>query len=96
MSDEVSAPLPAGNASLEVKESVLYALSFFGYGEKGFVLDIVRRIKVAEVSMVQQEGSRRKKEIVVVCEMDVEQDMLDARTLLHGGASAYLVDVFAL
>ncbi|KLO06574.1 hypothetical protein SCHPADRAFT_882727 [Schizopora paradoxa] len=83
----------AGNAAPNVKEKVVELLGFFNGGGTGFGDKIGLRIAVTEVSVAKKEYEPQKFEGVVICEMTVEEDMVNGAGNLHGGCAAYLVDV---
>jgi len=62
---------PEGSAPPEAKQQVLDVLELFGNGDRGFVLDVVRRLKVTDVSILPNTHSLNREEAVVVCEIDV-------------------------
>jgi hypothetical protein len=76
MSDDLDAPLPPGNASHEAKQHVVGVLAFIAGDAQGFVIDVCRRIQVTEVSVVPKSEAPKREEVVVVCELDVEQGAL--------------------
>ncbi|KAF8163831.1 HotDog domain-containing protein [Crassisporium funariophilum] len=54
---------------------------------------IQRRLKVTEISVNKKPEEDKKLEGRVVMELDVEEDMLNGGGNIHGGCSAFLVDV---
>ncbi|KAI0034352.1 HotDog domain-containing protein [Vararia minispora EC-137] len=87
------ASAPAGSASDEVKQMVIGLFDLIKGTKRGFIPDITARIQVTEVSVATKAGSSKRMEWIVVCEMDCLQDMSNIANALHGGASAYLVDI---
>ncbi|KZV75355.1 hypothetical protein PENSPDRAFT_571580 [Peniophora sp. CONT] len=93
-SEEPDVPLPPGYAPLEAKERVARLLSIIWYGnDQGFALPVAKRISVTDVTIEEKKDAPGKTETTLVCELDVQKDMVNAYDSLHGGASAYLVDV---
>ncbi|KAH8109507.1 HotDog domain-containing protein [Phellopilus nigrolimitatus] len=83
----------AGNATDEVKQHMTDMLfTFMGRG-KGFSDAIGGRIKIIEVNIQEKAQEPQKQEGMVVCEIDVEEDMVNGSGNIHGGCSAYLVDL---
>jgi len=93
-----------GNASDDVKRFVgnmsalLHRRGQFADGnalprKKMFGEDIVDRMVVKEVSVIQKAEEPLKTEGRVVCEITVDEDMLNGGGNIHGGCSAFLIDV---
>ncbi|KII94711.1 hypothetical protein PLICRDRAFT_82803, partial [Plicaturopsis crispa FD-325 SS-3] len=59
----------------------------------GFMLSVLRRMAVTDVSIVPKAEEPQKLESRVVCEMIVEEDMCNPYGHIHGGCSAFLIDV---
>lgn len=85
-----------GNAPDEIKTRVAEALGNFTlsqhYGDDGFADSISRRIKIVEVTLNPQENSK-KAECVVTSELEVEKDMTSGLRIMHGGCTAFLLDI---
>lgn len=93
-SEEPDVPLPPGSAPLEAKQRVARLLSIIWYGnDQGFALPVAKRIAVTDVTIEEKKDAPGKTETTLVCEHDVQEDMVNAGGNLHGGASAFLVDV---
>ncbi|KAF8334854.1 HotDog domain-containing protein [Amanita rubescens] len=87
----------AGNASEELKRFLSSPASIFlgkGPGGDGFFgAPIIKRMTVKEVSVVNKSEEPSKKEGRVVCELVTEEDMLNRAGSMHGGCSAFLIDI---
>ncbi|KAF8638094.1 hypothetical protein AX17_002455 [Amanita inopinata Kibby_2008] len=62
-------------------------------GDKLFGASIINRMTVTEVTITEKAEEPSKKEGRVVCELVVEEDMLNGGGFIHGGCSALLVDI---
>jgi len=83
-----------GNAPDDVKELVENLLRAFMVDSKhGFADSIGARTKVAEVSIRPKATAPKREEATVVCELEVQQDMVNGGGNMHGGCSAYLIDI---
>jgi len=83
-----------GNVDIDVKKHVAGVLSLFmDRGDRGFADTIGARIRVKEISINQHPNSAKRKQGVVICELEVEQDMINGAGNMHGGCSAYLIDI---
>ncbi|KAK7029371.1 hypothetical protein VNI00_014625 [Paramarasmius palmivorus] len=96
--DEADVSHISGNASNRVKAFVADLSTFYGvnmYPElKATFCDyIIPRIKVTEVSVLKKAEEPMKVEGRVVCSLTVEDDMVNAGKNMHGGCSAFLVDI---
>ncbi|KAF8512770.1 HotDog domain-containing protein [Gautieria morchelliformis] len=88
--------LVKGNASDEIKEFVVNILRFLTStvdDTKGFSGSIGARIKITEVSIHQKESFTKKQEATVVCELEVNEEMVNGAGNMHGACSAYLIDL---
>ncbi|KAJ7621291.1 HotDog domain-containing protein [Roridomyces roridus] len=84
----------SGNASDEVKTVLSDIPKFFGARVPNrFGDSIVQRMKVTHASLEPKADEPRKKEGKVVCEVEVREDMLNGGGNVHGGCSAFLVDL---
>ncbi|KAJ7619444.1 HotDog domain-containing protein [Roridomyces roridus] len=86
-----------GNAPDEVKEVLSNIPNLFGAQQAnvagGFGDSIVQRLQVTHASLEAKADEPMKKEGKVVCELEVRQDMLNGGGNVHGGCSAFLVDI---
>ncbi|KAL0950333.1 hypothetical protein HGRIS_010304 [Hohenbuehelia grisea] len=89
---EEKVALITGNASTAAKEVTLKYLQVFTGDGNGFCSDLSERVKVAEVSILVNPEESSKREARVVCELMVEEEMLNQAGNLHGGCSVFLVD----
>uniref|UniRef100_A0A0W0GA83 Uncharacterized protein n=1 Tax=Moniliophthora roreri TaxID=221103 RepID=A0A0W0GA83_MONRR len=87
----------AGNASDKVKAFVADLSIYYRVNHpelKATFCDyIIPRIKVTEVSVLNNAEEPLKAEGRVVCSLTVEEDMVNASKNLHGGCSSFLVDM---
>ncbi|PPQ63157.1 hypothetical protein CVT24_005797 [Panaeolus cyanescens] len=89
----------AGNAPDEVKRMFGDPGAFFinrrpfGVDNKIFGEDIQKRLKVTEISIVPKAEESKKTEARFVMETEVAEDMLNGGGNIHGGCSAFLVDL---
>ncbi|PPQ94811.1 hypothetical protein CVT25_007448 [Psilocybe cyanescens] len=89
----------AGNGSDELKQLLGDIGEFFhtrraaGMSTSGFGEAIQRRLRVTEISINKKAEEERKTEARVVMEIEVHEDMLNGGGNIHGGCSAFLVDV---
>jgi len=93
-----------GNASDDIKRTIGNPGGFFkshGYLVENlssstillFGESILKRMKVVEISLNGKPEEEKKMEARVVVELDVTEDMLNGGGNIHGGCSAFLVDV---
>ncbi|XP_006456907.1 hypothetical protein AGABI2DRAFT_212117 [Agaricus bisporus var. bisporus H97] len=87
-----------GNASLEVRNLLSNPAAFFTRrsgpgGVPCFGDSIHRRMVVTEAYIQSKREDEQKKEAVVIVGLDVTDDMTNSNETLHGGCSAYLVDL---
>jgi len=88
-----------GNASDDIKRTICNPGYFFpghrveNFGSPIFGDSIQKRMKVVEISLNKKVEEERKLEARVVVEVDVTEDMLNGGGNIHGGCSAFLVDV---
>ncbi|PFH46565.1 hypothetical protein AMATHDRAFT_154507 [Amanita thiersii Skay4041] len=84
----------AGNAPDEVKQLIGNLMFIFSGHRKGlFSSSIVNRMVVTEVSIIEKSEEPLKKEGRVVCELETKEDMLNGGGAIHGGCSAFLIDI---
>ncbi|KAF8967449.1 HotDog domain-containing protein [Flammula alnicola] len=87
----------AGNAADEVKQTlgdpVFLNRRPDGVRSPMFGESIQRRMKVTEISINKKAEEERKLEARLVIELDVAEDMLNGGGNIHGGCSAFLVDL---
>lgn len=88
----------AGNASDDIKTFLGDASNLFGnrtdfpgpiFGEA-----IQKRLRVTEVSVNKKAEEPKKLEGRVVLETVIEEDMLNGGGKIHGGCSAFLIDMY--
>ncbi|KAL4256759.1 Thioesterase domain-containing protein [Pleurotus pulmonarius] len=82
----------SGNASYEAKEIAYKWLAVFLSAGEGFSGNVASRVRIMEASIIQNPEEPDKLESRVVCEIDVEEDMLNPLGNLHGGCSIFLID----
>ncbi|KIY43159.1 hypothetical protein FISHEDRAFT_54105 [Fistulina hepatica ATCC 64428] len=85
-----------GNASHEVKKATQgFRAYFLQYtkSDTGFAQSIGKRLSLDEVSINPSAAEPARDECKVVCSMTVEEDMVNGSSNLHGGCSAFLIDV---
>ncbi|KAG6875458.1 hypothetical protein C0992_003768 [Termitomyces sp. T32_za158] len=58
-----------------------------------FGASIAKRLEVTEASVLQKAEEPSKTEGRMVCELTVEEDMLNGGGNIHGGCSAFLIDI---
>ncbi|PPQ94831.1 hypothetical protein CVT25_007468 [Psilocybe cyanescens] len=90
----------AGNAPEEIKRVLgdprTFFASFLKPGERplnGFGKDIMERMTVTELSILQKAEEPEKMEGRAVLEVDVSEDMVNGGGNIHGGCSAFLIDM---
>ncbi|KAG2013046.1 hypothetical protein CC2G_009984 [Coprinopsis cinerea AmutBmut pab1-1] len=90
----------AGNASVEIKERIGNIKEFFSkfvpeqYRDTPFFGRAIQdRFEITEVSVLRKPDEPSKLEGRVVVELDVEEDMINGGGNIHGGCSAWLVDM---
>ncbi|KAF8802082.1 hypothetical protein BYT27DRAFT_7112891 [Phlegmacium glaucopus] len=89
----------AGNASDDIKRTIGNPADFFQNHFPGdtrsslFGESIQKRMKVVEISLNTKAEEEKKLEGRVVVELDVAEDMLNGAANIHGGCSAFLVDM---
>ncbi|KAF8914392.1 hypothetical protein CPB84DRAFT_1759143 [Gymnopilus junonius] len=81
-----------GNASTEIKEIPVKWLAFFRNKGKGFAGSISGRLRVTEVSILPNVDDPEFIDGKVVCEIEVTEDMCNARGVLHEGCTFFLLD----
>ncbi|KII94715.1 hypothetical protein PLICRDRAFT_33528 [Plicaturopsis crispa FD-325 SS-3] len=91
--EKVDATKIPGNATLPVKEHIARTLDYARAGESGFALSILKRLEVIDISIVPKAGEPSMRESRVIFELDVTEDMANSNDYIHGGCSAYLIDV---
>ncbi|KAG8996789.1 hypothetical protein FRB90_012638 [Tulasnella sp. 427] len=86
--------MPEGSASDAEKQVLITALVNWMRKASWFAGTIGQRLKVVRVDTTcSPDGNRKKKTAEVVCEVVVEEDMINAFGTLHGGCSGFLIDV---
>lgn len=82
-----------GNASDDIKKHLAAVLNLFMGRGTGFADSVGSKIQLTEVWIQQKTDEPERQEAKVVCEITVDEDMLNGGGSIHGGCSAYLVDV---
>ena len=87
-----------GNASDNIKEilgniPLMFARSPVENGAGTFGASILKRMAVTELSVLTKAEEPQKLEARAVCELTVEEDMINGGGNIHGGCSAFLIDV---
>ncbi|KAF9261912.1 hypothetical protein L218DRAFT_960866 [Marasmius fiardii PR-910] len=99
VSDDLDISHVFGNAPDEIKRIIAYPtismLPIDGQYENGtgYSDEVAKRIVVTEVSILSHPEEPSKSIGRVVCELKVHEDMINRSRTVHGGCSAYLVDV---
>ncbi|KAG6812150.1 hypothetical protein H0H92_004149 [Tricholoma furcatifolium] len=95
--EELDVSKVAGNAPDHVKAVVANTSMFYRHidGVKGPIFGeaITKRMAVTEISIDKKAEEPLKSEGRVVCELTVQDDMVNGGGNIHGGCSAFLVDV---
>ncbi|GLB34280.1 hypothetical protein LshimejAT787_0111640 [Lyophyllum shimeji] len=89
--DDVIAKV-GGNAPPEIKGVPLKWLAAFRARDASFAKSVATKVKVVEVSLVQNPEDHCRTEGRVVCEIDVTSDMLNATGNMHDGCAVFLID----
>ncbi|KAG8734273.1 hypothetical protein FRC11_006812 [Ceratobasidium sp. 423] len=80
-----------GNAPDDQKQMCIDVLDFYTSLKDHFAFAVGQRLKLLEVSVGPM--INKKSRAIVVCEISLEEDMLNLLGTLHGGCAAYLIDV---
>ncbi|KAJ8088917.1 hypothetical protein PM082_014163 [Marasmius tenuissimus] len=89
----------SGNAPDDVKRIIAYpsvfVFSINGEPERGtgYSDEVAKRLVVSEVTLVKSSEEPSKDVGRVVCDLEVTPDMVNRASTIHGGCSAYLVDI---
>ncbi|KAF5361650.1 hypothetical protein D9758_007314 [Tetrapyrgos nigripes] len=91
----------SGNVSEDIKRLLAYPWESLYLGEDddgqwrwwGYNSDLFKRTKVTEVSVEKNALEAKKYTGKVVCEIDVERDMVNPDRVLQGGCTAFLADM---
>ncbi|KAJ7442133.1 HotDog domain-containing protein [Mycena galericulata] len=87
----------AGNADDSVKKTLSDIPAYFGVRRSNpkpsFGDSIIQRLVVTHASLEPKADEPLKKEGRVVCELEVTDDMLNGGGNVHGGCSAFLIDI---
>jgi len=86
----------SGNASDEVKKAFSSPASFLTRPEASgqiFGASIVKKMVVTEISVDKKAEEPRKLECRFVLELTVGSDMVNGAGNIHGGCSAFLIDI---
>ncbi|KAH7096648.1 hypothetical protein BKA62DRAFT_491935 [Auriculariales sp. MPI-PUGE-AT-0066] len=81
----------SGSATLEQKEVLARSILFFGRPGGDFAADVASRIRPVRYDVFQDATNKTRTEME--CELVVGDDMLNYHRTLHGGCTAYLIDV---
>ncbi|KAG7090629.1 hypothetical protein E1B28_009731 [Marasmius oreades] len=94
--DSVDISHVSGNAPDEIKRIIVTVFptidSRHAKGRRGYSEEIAKRMVVTEVSILCH-PEELKKIGRVVCELEVHDDMINGSRTIHGGCSAFLVDM---
>ncbi|KAJ3861406.1 HotDog domain-containing protein [Lentinula novae-zelandiae] len=83
-----------GNGSEEIKAHLKNIPKLFLNGRpNSFAASILRRLTLAEVTIKSNVTEPQRKESLVVYTITVEEDMVNGGGNIHGGCSAFLIDV---
>jgi acyl-coenzyme A thioesterase 13 len=86
-----------GNISDDLKQTlnaeIAFLTQYVAQDSTIFGESIQKRLRITEVSLKQKDDEPKKPEVRAVVELDVTEDMLNAAHTLHGGCSAFLVDI---
>jgi len=90
-----------GNASDDIKRTIGNPRGFFKSlrvkdprsSDLLFGGSVLKRMKIVEITLNRKAEEEKKMEAKVVVELDVTEDMLNGGGYIHGGCSAFLVDV---
>ncbi|KAF8076882.1 HotDog domain-containing protein [Lyophyllum atratum] len=97
MAEEVDITKISGNAPDSVKAFVGNTSLFYRRRDGGtkpiFGDSIIRRLAVTEISVEKNKEEPERLEGRVVCEVTVEEDMINGTGSVQGGCSAFLIDV---
>ncbi|TFY67510.1 hypothetical protein EVG20_g3923 [Dentipellis fragilis] len=91
--DEYDPTKVAGNASPEAKQRVARGYAIIARKTSGFSAPIAERLRLVEVDVRGKAEEPSREEARVVCETEVAEDMVNIAGNMHGGCSAFLVDV---
>lgn len=89
----------SGNASDDTKRIIRELPTLFSFKDPkdgrpaGFAASVVRRLRVVEVSVLGKKEDERKRDGVVVVEVDALEDTLNGGANVHGGCHAFLIDL---
>jgi len=80
----------AGNASDDTKRTIQSLRVKYG---NSFGDSIHNRMKIVEISLNKNAEEEKRMQVRLVIELDVTEDMLNGAGSIHGGCSAFLVDM---
>ncbi|KAJ7147375.1 HotDog domain-containing protein [Mycena filopes] len=86
----------SGNIAPGMKDALTHLPDLFGMRQAkrpGFGNSIISALVVTEASVLPKAEEPLKEEGRVVCEITVTEDMLNGGGNIHGGCSAFLIDV---
>ncbi|KAH9942588.1 hypothetical protein B0H21DRAFT_824142 [Amylocystis lapponica] len=81
-----------GNVSPEVKQKLVQVMTHFTKGHE-FGYPVFKRTKVKEMSLFEREEDSKLQARMVFEITEQPTDMVNGGNTLHGGCSAYLIDV---
>jgi len=81
-----------GNVSPELKERLETIMYQVMTQSDVFGSSVGKRVVITEASIVPKAEEASRTEARVVCEITVEEDMLNPGRSLHGGCAAFLID----
>ncbi|KAI0248827.1 HotDog domain-containing protein [Lactifluus subvellereus] len=82
-----------GNLPPDVKQTIDMVLSQLMSKPTVFGASIGKRVVITEASVVPKAEESSRTEVRVVCEVTVEEDMLNPGGSLHGACAAFLIDI---
>jgi len=81
-----------GNVSPELKQQLELVMYRVMAGSDVFASSVGKRVVITEASIVPKPEEASRTEARVVCEIIVEEDMLNPGRSFHGGCAAFLID----
>ncbi|KAL9713171.1 hypothetical protein Ac2012v2_004412 [Leucoagaricus gongylophorus] len=82
-----------GNASDNVKRALANPAVYLHAYQPSFGAAITDRLICTEISLDKKLEEPAKLEAKVVVELEVKEDMLNGAAIVHGGCSAFLIDI---
>ncbi|KAG9105063.1 hypothetical protein FRC06_000036 [Ceratobasidium sp. 370] len=80
-----------GNAPDDQKQLCVDVLDFYAKMDDHFAYSVGERLKIEEVSIGEMVNGKSR--ALVVCTITVKEDMLNMLGTVHGGCTAFLVDL---